>query len=112
MFVYNTSDAYLYLRTGGTDIPIAPSGGAPGNPDLTIFPQSYYIFTPFQGYLYGALLDNPTQYDCIIFFVTGDAEFARRIHDYPNYTNPGDMIPLPPLPDPNVVASFTFVVSP
>lgn len=108
VFIYNTSDAFLYLRAGGTDIPVAPVGANLGNADLKIFPQSYYVFTPRNGYLYGALLNNPTQYDCVIFFMEGSAEFVN----WTNYTNPGSVIPLPPLPNPNVVASFTFVVSP
>lgn len=106
VFIYNPSDGTLLMSAGSlrqpTDLDQA---------DIIITPRNYTIFTPWQGYDYGVFLKNVTAWQCVIFFAKGEGfTDYPRFMDYPNMTYPGNSFALNPLPNPNVVASFTFTL--
>lgn len=103
VFIYNPTDAYAYFRVGGLDVPDKISA------DITVLPQTFYIFTPFNSSYYGAFLDSPSAWECVFFLIEGDADFGRRVFEFPNI-DPGIAFALNPLPSPAVSAAFTFVV--
>jgi hypothetical protein len=103
IFIYNPTNAYCYLRVGSLDVPVQ------NNADITVFPQSFYIFRPFNSSYYGANLVNAGGWECVIFLAEGDADFGRRLFEFPKL-DPEIAFALNPLPDIAVVANFTYVV--
>lgn len=105
IFVYNPTDSTIYLRVGGLDVPDS------SNADITIFPRSYYVFSPFESYYYAASMDSPPAiWSAVIFLAKGSSQYGQDILNYPNWTLPGILIDLNPLPSAAVHAAFTFTV--
>lgn len=106
MFILNISPATFYLRTGSLRIPTAD------NADIVIPPNTYYSFTPYKNVQeYAGFLDNPTAWDCWIWFRKGDAALPLAEINFP-FPDLNIQIELSPMPDPTVIADFTYTVLP
>lgn len=106
VFIYNPSNSWLYLNTTTYAIPTTTLY------DLSVPPESYLIFVPYTPNTeYGGLLVPPPatalNWDCWIEFRRGEKELDWNV-------TPGFpvIIPLSPLPDPNVAALWSWAGAP
>jgi hypothetical protein len=102
VFIYNPSNAWLYLNTTTYAIPTTTQY------DMSIPPNSYTIFVPYTPNTeYGGLLVVPgggaIEWDCWVEFRKGEKELDWNVKaGFPVIQ------PLSPLPDPAVSAAFTW----